>query len=96
MSSHAKEITGLKDNIPKLLFLTTGKMTKQFQETEAFVNRAKLEIEADNKMFRFEFSTEDDKTIKTNFQILDAEGESKIDVEGIHDGMGPPINDTIN
>tara|TARA_S200000501_G_scaffold279381_1_gene263356 strand:+ start:1058 stop:1348 length:291 start_codon:yes stop_codon:yes gene_type:complete len=96
MSSHAKEITKFKDNIPKLLFLTTGKITKQFQETDVFVTRAKLEFEVEDKVFTFDFSTDDDKNIVTNFDISALDGENMISVEGKHDTMGPPLNNTIN
>ena len=95
MSSHAKEITKYKDNIPKLLFLTTGKITQQFQETDAFVKRARLEIEVEDKVFSFDFATDDDKNIVTNFDIS-LDGENMFSVEGKHDTMGPPINNTIN
>ena len=37
MSYHAKEITKYKDSIPKLLFLTTGKLTQDFENTENFI-----------------------------------------------------------
>ena len=95
MSSHAKEITSLKDSIPKLLFLTTGKLTKQFEDTNAFVTRAHLEFDVDEQTFTFDFATEDNVHIKTNFEIL-KDGEVQIGVNGIHDPLGPPINDTIN
>ena len=44
-------------------FLTTGKITQQFQQTDAFVTRAKLEFEVEDKVFTFDFATDDDKNI---------------------------------
>ena len=44
----------------------------------------------------FGFASEDNKTIATKFQILDADGDSLISTNGLQDTMGPPINETIN
>ena len=96
MSSHAKEITRYKDSIPKLLFLTTGKLTQDFEGAESFVTQANLTLTADDKTFVFDFASEDNKTIATKFQILDENGEPLIGVDGYEDMMGPPINETIN
>ena len=58
-------------------------------------DRAKLEFEVEDKVFSFDFATDDDKNIVTNFDIS-LDGENMISVEGKHDTMGPPINNTIN
>ena len=96
MSFHAKEITRYKDSIPKLLFLTTGKLTQDFEGAESFVTQANLTLTADDKTFVFDFASDDNITIATKFQILDADGDSLISTNGLQDTMGPPINETIN
>jgi len=96
MSYHAKEITRYKDSIPKLLFLTAGKLTQDFENTQNFVSSANLNFKVDDRTFVFDFKSEDNKTIATKFQILDEDGDSLIDVNGHQDLMGPPINETIN
>ena len=58
MSSHAKEITRYKDSIPKLLFLTTGKLTQDFEGAESFVTQANLTLTADDKTLVFDFASE--------------------------------------
>ena len=96
MSYHAKEITKYKDSIPKLLFLTAGKLTQDFENTQNFVSSANLNFKVDDRTFVFDFKSEDNKTIATKFQILDEDGDPLIDVNGHQDFMGPPINETIN
>ena len=96
MSSHAKEITRYKDSIPKLLFLTAGKITQDFESSDTFVTEANLTFRADDRTFVFDFSSTDNVTIATKFQILDADGDQLISTNGLADPMGPPINETIN
>ncbi len=96
MSSHAKEITRYKDSIPKLLFLTTGKLTQDFESAESFVTQANLTLRADDKTFIFDFASDDNITIATKFQILDEHGNPLISTNGLQDTMGPPLSDTIN
>jgi len=96
MSYHAKEITNYKDSIPKLLFLTAGKLTQDFENTQNFVSSANLNFKVDDRTFVFDFKSDDNKTIATKFQILDEDGDSLIDVNSLQDPMGPPINETIN
>ena len=96
MSYHAKEITKYKDSIPKLLFLTTGKLTQDFENAETFISKARLNFQVDYRTFVFDFASDDNKTIATKFQILDENGEPLIGVDGYEDMMGPPINETIN
>ena len=96
MSYHAKEITKYKDSIPKLLFLTTGKLTQDFENTENFVSKAHLDFKVDDRTFVFDFRSEDNKTIATKFQILDEDGDPLVGIDGYQDPMGPPINETIN
>ena len=78
MSSHAKEITRYKDSIPKLLFLTAGKLTQDFESSDTFVTEANLTFRADDRTFVFDFSSTDNVTIATKFQILDADGDQLI------------------
>jgi|TARA_B100000586_G_scaffold159882_1_gene116403 hypothetical protein len=96
MSFHAKVITKYKDSIPKLLFLTAGKLTRDFENVDTFVSKAHLDFQVDDKTFIFDFKSDDDKTISTKFQILDEDGNPLIGMDGIQDPMGPPINETIN
>ena len=67
-----------------------------FEGAESFVTQANLTFTADDKTFVFDFASEDNKTIATKFQILDADGDSLISANGLQDTMGPPINETIN
>ena len=85
-----------KDSIPKLLFLTAGKLTQDFESSDTFVTEANLTFRADDRTFVFDFSSTDNVTIATKFQILDENGEPLIGVDGYEDMMGPPINETIN
>ena len=96
MSSHAKEITEYKDNIPKLLFLASGKIAKDFNNSESIVSRARLEFDAEGKTFIFDFTSTNKNYIATNFKVLDEDGDQILGVEPFQDKMGPPINDTIN
>jgi hypothetical protein len=96
MSYHAKEITRYKDSIPKLLFLTAGKLTQDFQNVDTFISEARLNFKVEDKTFVFDFSSDDNITIATKFQILNEDGESLVDVGGFQDPIGPPINETIN
>ena len=66
MSSHAKEITRYKDSIPKLLFLTTGKLTQDFEGADLDLDMAEPEIDdfedadleglADDELFQEEMA----------------------------------------
>jgi len=96
MSSHAKEITGYKDNIPKLLFLASGKVAKDFNESKAVVSRARLEFETEGQTFIFDFSSTNENYITTNLTVLNEDGDSVLGINSFQDIMGPPINDTIN
>ena len=96
MSSHAKEITGYKDNIPKLLFLAAGKIAKDFNKSNSIVSKARLEFEVEGKTFIFDFASTNEDYITTNFKVLDETGDPIIGVDNSQDIMGPPINNTIN
>jgi hypothetical protein len=96
MSSHAKEITGYKDNIPKLLFLASGKIAKDFNESKAVVSRARLEFDTEGKTFIFDFTSTNENYIATNLKVLNEDGDSILGIDSFQDIMGPPINDTIN
>ena len=96
MSSHAKEIIGYKDNIPKLLFLASGKIANDFNKSESVVSRARLEFDSEGKTFIFDFTSTDENYIATNFKVLNEDGDQILGVEPFQNIMGPPINDTIN